>query len=303
MKNIDFIIIGAQKAGTTSLASYLSESDQIFIPQEKELPYFLYKKLNKNGLKYFIRKYFNTKNNNTLLGLSTPQYMMNPSVFIKIKKEMPKVKLIAILRNPVDRLISHYSHAVRLGVETRGINKVIEELINEDNQDVFLDDTTNKYISAGQYGSILKEIFKNFDKSQVMIIDFESFITDTQKNLNRISNFLSIESISIKGGYKVNMKGGLSKKININHDAILNFFSRMLRNFRINNLLPFFIKRPIINFCSYLDMVNVKSDTKIDKSEIRPELLEKLIQFYDKDNKKISKEIALNLSFIKKQNV
>ncbi len=212
MKEIDFIIIGAQKAGTTSLASYLNKNEQIYIPIDKELPYFLYKKLNSKGLGGFLDKYFNSANKGELLGLSTPQYMMNPSVFPEIKKSLPNVKLIAILRNPIDRLVSHYSHAVRLGVEHREIDRVIESQINENNHDKFLDSTTNKYISAGEYGHILEELFKSFDKNKVLIIDFNDFIKNTQINLEHICDFLHIKMDCHKEEFKVKMNGGMKKK-------------------------------------------------------------------------------------------
>ena len=114
-RKINFIIIGAQKAGTTFLHNILNTSNDIYIPLEKELPFFLEDNIDDESYKKFFLKYFNKSKPNQIIGTSTPQYMMYPNSFSNIKERLPDVKLIVVLREPIKRLISHYDMVYRFG--------------------------------------------------------------------------------------------------------------------------------------------------------------------------------------------
>jgi hypothetical protein len=289
MKNVDFIIIGAMKAGTTSLASYLNESKEIYIPPEKELPFFTHKNLQKGGFETFMKKYFKSASSGQLLGTSTPQYMMNPDSFEMIKEILPNVKLIAILRNPIDRLISHYDHACRLGVENRTLNDVITKQLKENNHNKFMDNTTNKYISAGEYGYILGEVLKYFHNSQVLLIDFDDLVKDTQNTVDKASDFIGIQRFPYKKEYRVKMRGGSDKIININHDRFINLSAYLIKFFRLKSMVPGFIKRFVLNAGSFIDMINVSKDSKSSRVDIDPVLLNKLDSHYANDRSDLKK--------------
>ena len=124
-KKIDFIIIGAQKAGSTFLYNILNLSNEIYMPQEKELPFFLEKNIKKKNYAKFLDDYFENSKIDQIIGTSTPQYMMYPESFGDIKLRLPNVKLIAIIREPIKRLISHYDMVYRFGKENRSINSVL----------------------------------------------------------------------------------------------------------------------------------------------------------------------------------
>src|SRR5690606_33886153 len=112
----DFIIVGAQKAGTTSLFHYLSEHPQIISPYKKEVHYFdgglnpeidTFKKGEKWYRSNFPRK---PKSKSIKTFEASPLYLFNPLAPQRIKDLLPNVKLIILLRDPVERAISQYHH-------------------------------------------------------------------------------------------------------------------------------------------------------------------------------------------------
>src|SRR6266487_1947701 len=115
MKCLDFIIIGAQKAGTTSLYHYLREHPGIYMPPEKEAPFFTSKGSFLRDWEQFAADYFGAASVEQRWGKATPAYMADPRVAARIHSLMPRVLLIALLRNPVERAYSHYMMSVRRG--------------------------------------------------------------------------------------------------------------------------------------------------------------------------------------------
>lgn len=102
----DFIIIGAQKGGTSSLFSYLKQHSQLQLPDKKEIHFFDndYQK----GVNWY-RSHFPMKIfDNIKTGEATPYYLFHPHAPQRIFQHCPKVKLIVMLRNPTDRAYSHY---------------------------------------------------------------------------------------------------------------------------------------------------------------------------------------------------
>ncbi|MEO0854539.1 MAG: sulfotransferase domain-containing protein, partial [Cyanobacteria bacterium J06648_11] len=121
----NFLIIGAQKAGTTSLYAYLRQHPCVHAPDMRELHYFTHN-FNR-GLTWYKSqfpsspvRFFDTvvRRQPFLSGESSPTYLLYPQVPRRVAALIPEVKLIALVRNPVDRAYSHYSMMVRRRFET-----------------------------------------------------------------------------------------------------------------------------------------------------------------------------------------
>ncbi|HEY9295730.1 MAG TPA: sulfotransferase domain-containing protein, partial [Phormidium sp.] len=120
----DFIIIGAQKCGTTSLYEYLIQHPQILAASKKEVHFF---DLNfAKGVDWY-RQQFKPVSQKSITGEASPYYIFHPLVPQRIYQLFPQVKLIVLLRNPVERAISHYYHEVRLGFEDLGLEDAIAQ--------------------------------------------------------------------------------------------------------------------------------------------------------------------------------
>ena len=288
------MIIGAQKSGTTFLYNILNLSDDIFMPQEKELPFFLNKNIDqKNYEKFFDEYFYNSKIEQTI-GTSTPQYMIYPECFKSIKQILPNIKLIAILRDPIKRLISHYDMACRFGKENRSLNSVLEDQLNniEFYRNTSFDDPTGKYIVAGEYGRIFSQLLKNFDKNKIHILLFEDLINQPKAETKRIMNFLNLKSEINEFKKFNNMRGGKKKLINIDIYKLIIFFNK----FGVKKIIPNFFIKKIRIFLSYIDNVNVNTKSKTSINQIRPDLMKKLKDHYMKDLNLLKNILGIELN-------
>jgi hypothetical protein len=129
----DFMIAGAQKAGTTSLYAYLAQHPNILPAyQKKEVHYWDRPKNYKKGQLWY-RAHFpllqELEAASAITGEKTPNYLENPEYIKKIKQEYPAVKLIILLRDPVARTISNYYMLKRHGFEEL---LIMDALLNEE---------------------------------------------------------------------------------------------------------------------------------------------------------------------------
>ena len=290
MKKLDFIIVGAQKAGTTSYARYLCEHTSVFIPREKELPFFTDEAMYGKGYEWFYKTYFSDASDDQLIGTSTPQYMFFPESFQRIHESFPQVKLIAILRDPIRRLISHYDMSVRIGNEQRGLNEAVEYQLNHLVECRLEPYKNNKHVVAGEYSRSIENILKYFDQKQLMVIDFKDIVTDRQRVLDEMCHFLGITPFVPLSIDKVEMKGGRTRKIDINHDRFLAWASSFVRKYKtVDVLVPNFLRRAIINAGSWMDMVNVDSSSQTSGSDLSEDLRARLEAFYEEDKHKLER--------------
>ncbi|UCD13389.1 MAG: sulfotransferase domain-containing protein [Thermoplasmatales archaeon] len=198
-----FIICGTQKGGTTSLYYYLYEHPKIYMAKNKEVRYF---DLNYHrGVKWY-KKHFNDfkSKKKTILGEASPTYMYFEEVPERIKTLLPNVKLIFILRNPVDRAYSHYWHAINLGYE----HLCFEEAIKKEEERLSHGDLFQRqhysYRDMGKYIVQLKRFRKYFPKEQMLIILTENLKDTPEKVMNRTFNFLEIEDDLASRNWQVN---------------------------------------------------------------------------------------------------
>jgi len=204
----DFLIIGAQKGGTSSLAFYLSQHPSIRFSINKEVHFF-----DKNyflGLNWYKSFFpFKLTNRNNSFGEATPFYLFHPHCPRRIKETLPDVKLIVLLRNPIDRAISHYNMQVRKGNE---VNKSFEEAImletartEKEMKKTLEDETYNNptlqrfsYLERGKYYKQIKNWFNYFNQDQFLFLKSEDFFSNPINTLNEVSTFLNIESFTPK---------------------------------------------------------------------------------------------------------
>ena len=138
----------------------------------------------------------------------TPFYIWNPLVTQRIHDMFPKIKLIAILRNPIDRAYSNYFLGVRSGTENLSFEEAIDkeiELEKESLSDQTIYQRPRSYIAKGFYAHQLKPWFKIFRKEQLLILQTEKFATDTSSILLEIFDFLQLPRHTIHEFKKMNV--------------------------------------------------------------------------------------------------
>jgi len=293
----NFLIVGAAKCGTSSLHNYLNQHPDIFMPtftpegvKVKEPRFLIKEKLQKRlpkGIWNFedYTLLFDSVTNEIAIGESTVLYLYYHNEAIKnIKKYLGKeVKIIIMLRNPIDRAYSAYSFASRTTQE----NQTFKEALINARERFDKDETLSPmilYKELGLYYKMVKDYLENF--KDVHIILYDDFVSQTDLEVTRVFDFLNISKTNEINTNKIINSGGkqwnskFMKKL-LMREGSMKFFLRMLfpRNVRVS------IKNRLISsFTSKADTIN-KSIKKelLDYYQTDIHLLEKLI------NKDLSK--------------
>lgn len=187
-KNI-FFCVGTQKAGTTTLHDILNQHPDLCLPEKKETHFFSNENLYLKGQNFYF-KYFKELNNCNFLGEIDPEYSYFKESAKRIYNTFGKVKIIFILRNPVDRAYSHYLMTQRRGLEEFSFEKALnlekERILNEK------DAMHYSYLSRGYYLNQIQAFEKYFGIENIKIVLFDEFINNTNVVVNEISNFIEL---------------------------------------------------------------------------------------------------------------
>ena len=205
----DFLIIGAQKGGTTSLYLYLNEHPNIGGAVIKEVSFF-----DKNyalGLPWYraqfptpLRKLYtrDIRKQNYIVGEASPGYLVYPHAPERIASVLPRVKLIALLRNPVERAYSQYRHNVERGYESLSFTDAIdaeEERTQAEKEKVLSNPGYNStaffrysYLARGVYVNQLKHWLDFFPQEQLLILKSEELNAEPQAIFQQTLAFLDV---------------------------------------------------------------------------------------------------------------
>ncbi|MCD6447555.1 MAG: sulfotransferase domain-containing protein [Thermoplasmata archaeon] len=205
----NFLCVGAQKSGTTTLFNLLKQHPDIFLPKCKEIHFFDIDEHYNKGLKWY-KKFFLDWKGEKAIGEITPSYMY----FEKVPKRIfytlgNNIKLIFILRNPIDRAYSHYWMSYRRGYEKESFERAII-LESERLKKGIFEQFHFSYINRGFYAKQIKRYFKYFPQNNCMFIIFEEFIKCPGKIFREICQFLNISSDFIPP--KLNIKSNPTMK-------------------------------------------------------------------------------------------
>lgn len=199
----DFIIIGAQKGGTTSLYAYLAAHPWVMPASKKEVHFF------DNhfgaGLAWYRRHFpplLQLRARGAITGEASPYYLYHPHTPGRIANALPRVRLIVCLRNPIDRAVSHYWHQVELGREPLSMEQAFEverERIGAEAARV-ADDGAHyspvhrrySYLDRGQYADQLERYFQSFPRRQILVVKSEDLFRDTQAAYDGVCRFLGL---------------------------------------------------------------------------------------------------------------
>lgn len=189
----DYLIIGTQKGGTTSLYSYIIQHPNVARANEKEVRYF--SDFTSKGLNWYRAQFpsLHSGKSGIITGEATPDYIENLQIPEMVYKVMPNVKIIALLRNPIDRAYSQYQMAIR-----NRINMQFKDLPSFD--DMVEREIHGKsgfqFLRRGVYVDKLKPWFHIFPGNQILIIKSEDFFDNPSNITNRVLDFLNLEALT-----------------------------------------------------------------------------------------------------------
>lgn len=223
----DFLIIGAQKAGTSSLYSTLKKHPQLISSTKKEIHYFdndsWYKKNNlKEYHSYFSRGLKFKKHLQSFE--ATPSYLYHPEVPERLWRYNKDLKLIVILREPSARAVSayimyhhHFSKGKRSKFyDKREFSKAIStEISHLEKGKTFVD--YRGYVARGLYFEQLLRYYEYFPKEQILVLESEDLKEKPEISLEKVQSFLGIKQVSlimeIKNKRQLDIQGEYKKEL------------------------------------------------------------------------------------------
>ncbi|WP_416896474.1 MAG: sulfotransferase domain-containing protein [Minwuia sp.] len=205
----DFVIVGAQKAGTTSLFHYLQQHPRIATPSSKEVHYFDY---NYHRGESWYRAHFQRADEKARqeeeLGAlvlnfeASPYYMYHPLAIERMKADLPEVKAVAMLRDPVARTYSHYWHEHNKDQDDLSLADAIEreprrlageaEKIRETAGYHSYAHQHFSYVDRSRYGAQVQRLFEVLGRENVCLVKSEAFFTDPAAETERVFEFLGL---------------------------------------------------------------------------------------------------------------
>jgi hypothetical protein len=178
MNGPDFIIIGAMKSATSSLHVQLASHPGIFVSKPKEPHFFSDEDQYRRGANWYLSLFADARESD-LCGESSTHYAKlpdYPETVPRMKALLPDVRLIYVMRHPVDRLVSHYIHQWTQNVIRCDINDAL--------------DRYPELINYGRYGYQLKPYFEAYGKASILPVFFASIKQQPQRELERIARFI-----------------------------------------------------------------------------------------------------------------
>jgi len=207
----DFLVIGAQKAGTTALYAYLSWHPGIGGPSWKEVSFFdrhyrrgeaWYRGHFPNALRGWIAERSNGRP--LVVGEASPSYMFHPLAPQRVRDVVPDVRLIALLRNPTDRAYSQYQHEVALGREPLSFEEALdaeEERLRGEVERMTADASyfsnewwDHTYLARGRYAEQLERWFAVFPREQLLVVSSADLDDRPGEAYAEILEFVGVEA-------------------------------------------------------------------------------------------------------------
>jgi hypothetical protein len=196
---LSFMIIGAQKAGTTALSHFLAQHPAIAMAQGKEVHLFDAPDYQHGTASTDINNryspFFADISDDKLLGEATPIYLYWPTIIPELKRYNPQLKVVVILRDPVARAISHYQMEKSRHNETCTLllALLLEPIRLWREVDLGHAQRCYSYVQRGLYAKQLEHLRNHFNDDQILVLESGELLNKHQKTLIDVCRFLGVE--------------------------------------------------------------------------------------------------------------
>jgi hypothetical protein len=177
----DFLVIGAMKAGTTSLYHYLAAHPQVFMPKVKELDFFTEELSWSRGWDWYRRQFSGASAGTKAVGEASTSYTKYPryqGAADRIARHLPNARLIYVVRDPFERIRSHYQHNVAIGQEERPIDEAVAR--------------NHVYLDYSRYATQIERYLEYFDRSQCLLVTSEDLRSRREETMRTVFMFLEV---------------------------------------------------------------------------------------------------------------
>ena len=287
----NLLIVGAAKSGTTSLHNYLNQHPSIFMCSPKEPHFLINKQIGEQRIPKGVlsledyKSLFKGASTKKYRGESSVMYLLFPEFAIKnINKYLSKdVKIIIMLRNPVERAYSGYQHVKRYNfMESLSFEKALDQSENRYHNTSNMT-PASRYLELGMYFEQVKIFIEEFDNVHVIIYD--DYKNDFSSEMDNVFKFLNVAVLKVNTEKK-HMVGGWKWK-----NERIKYFMMKKNSFKtvLKFLLPFKSLRKIIR-----ENLHKRNTNKIEKVNLEAEKW--LKDYYKVDVEKLSLLLDKDLS-------
>lgn len=276
----EFIIIGAPKAGSTTLYKYLCRHPDIYMCTPKEPHFFSHPDVWERGLQWY-QMLFADASTNQLCGEASTTYARWPQfgdVASKIAQIVPKAKLIYIMRHPIDRAYSHYGHHMRSGV-----TMTFEEALEKE----------SAYVNISLYMNQIKQYLNYFKKSSIHFVIFEELKASPEQTLNDLQKFLGLEIHNLveKGMITAN-KGGAEHYLWFEMIRVIETRQLLVK---VKKIIPSDVRKKLFTLFK-LSPIGRRMQNSYYLPPMKPETRDRLLNLFHKPNEELAYFLERNLS-------
>lgn len=221
-----YLIVGTKRGGSTSLAAWVNQHPQTAPCRSRKGTHYF--DINyPRGQKWYFSRFEKPRNDWIITGEASPYYMYHPAAAERIAATIPDVKLIAVLRDPVERAWSQYCYEVARGNESEPFERALDlepERIRGECERLLTDPAypglpyrLHGYLERGHYAEQLERIYAKFSSDQVLVLGSERMFADPHAELARVWDFLGLAQVRLEG--LADYHELLKKKAEPNRDA------------------------------------------------------------------------------------
>lgn len=290
----NFFIIGAMKAGTTALYQYLKQHPQIYMSPNKEPNFFAFEgekldfraPVDRRGINQTsvtdieaYRALFSGVSDEIAIGEASHWYLYSTKAAKRIRHHVPEAKLIAVLRNPVERAYSEFMHFVRDGDEP-----IVDfsQALAQEPQRIRDNWTMGRYVDRGFYYAQLKRYYDTFDPGQIRVYLYEDLNADPVSVTQELFQFLEVDKTFVPNvSIRSNVSGVPKSKL---------LHTLLTRPQRVKQGLKLVLPGGVLQWASDIRTRN------LDRPQIAPEVRRRLIQTYREDILKLQTFIRRDIS-------
>jgi hypothetical protein len=317
--SLDFIIIGAPKAGTTSLHEYLKTHPEVHLPSWKETNFFLDPRYQR-GVDWYLDWVLGEANGEPVQGEASVRYMAGTPWLVsdeeaaaenlpaeyaeapervipnRIHEALPEVKLIALLRDPVKRCLSEYGMAVLREIEDRGPDEAMEALLQPaqlEKARAYFTDTTC-YVAQSEYGRVLKPFFEIFPREHLLVLFTSDLAERPREVVQQACAFLGVDDAFVPPNLGVRYLEGATRA-RMRYLDIPRFSRALRQNEHLRaawRCLPSGFRRRAWSSTYKIEKWNRATDTTKKSATVSPELEAKLREHFQADRELITELVG-----------
>jgi hypothetical protein len=293
----NFFILGAAKAGTTTLVDILRQHPQAYLPFDKEPMFFSRDAFYQNGLEWYCRTYFKNAHAYPVRGEASPHYLYwadKVATRVKTVYDDQSVRFIVILRHPVDRAYSWYWNMVREGLEELPFEQALAEEPDRlrKNIDTFrsLGSMRYGYVFGSRYAAQINHFLDCFEPNRFLFLIQDDLLQDFNRVSQQLFRFLDLEE-------HVQVRTSISNPASMPRSR---WFQRLLQG---QSSMKVLIKRFMPRQMRYQTkraLLNANA-VKVDYPPMHIETRKKLQKQFQDDNRRLSELINRDLSVWEQQ--